>query len=396
MSVDTRKHPEPLVAPDPDGTYQVEVAGHALRVFVESPPMVASLLADIAAAKKRAWIESYIFADDNVGRQVVAALAERAAAGVDVRVLYDALGSLTTRSSLFAPLLAAGGRVHAFNGFWHSLQQIRFLRSFNRRNHRKLFLTDDRVGYLGGMNIVDVGPKPAKRGDLGWRDVHLRIEGPTQPQLVESFERSWSRAQRQPVKRRPKAYRRGRMTMGPEGIRYFDSGPGLKYTRAARIFTKLLRVARQRVVVSMAYFLPTGRVLRALLRAKRQGVDITAVVPLASDVPVVDWASTFLGAKLIRRGIRIFRREKQMLHSKALIVDGQWSIVGSCNLDSRSMWYNLELMAVIRSRQMAAVLEAICQDDISKSRPLTEEELDARSWWQKLRDTLMYQLRWWL
>src|SRR5205823_14944574 len=136
---------------------------------------------------------------------------------------------------------------------------------------------DDTVAYSGGMNLADPvhGPAAAAREDrpasTGWRDVHLRVVGPQQAEVAESFARSWQLAHGQEIKRRTRAYRLGMLAPAEESIQFFDSGPGLKHTRAARIFLRVLKQARQSLTLSMAYFVPVGRVLRALLRAHRRG-----------------------------------------------------------------------------------------------------------------------------
>lgn len=375
------------------------VAGHELHLFTESPAWLAALMADIRAAQRRVWLEFYIVADDAVGRTVVAALTERAAAGVEVRLLYDAVGSFSTTSGLFAPLVDAGGEVVAYHSVWDVLARRTLWQVLNRRNHRKLVVIDERVTHFGGMNLVDdaaTAPAAPDGTPRHWRDLQLRLVGPQQAELVESFERSWRRARHEPVPRRTRAYRRGRLPRRGESIRFFDSGPGLGYTRAARVFTRLIRGARRSAVFSMAYFLPTGGVLRALLRARRRGVDVSIVVPEQSDVKLVEWATQFLLPRLLRRGFHLFERRDRMLHAKVLVVDGRWTVVGSCNLDARSLSYNLEFLAVIRSRKFAAVVAEICAHEISASRALSPADVAAQGWWQRWRAWAAYLLRYWL
>src|SRR5437762_760161 len=175
---------------------RVDVAGHDLTLFVESPPLFAAMLDDIRAAQQRVWLETYLILDDPVGRAIAEALAVKARAGLDVRLHYDAVGSLTTPYRFFRELQNAGVRVHAFHSFWEALWRFRFFRVLNRRNHRKLLVLDDRVAYFGGMNVADVtNLQVVERVEhaawsAGWRDVHVRLEGPQQPELAESFERS--------------------------------------------------------------------------------------------------------------------------------------------------------------------------------------------------------------
>jgi cardiolipin synthase A/B len=377
------------------------VAGHELTLFIETWPLIHAMLRDIRAARTRVWLETYIFHDDAAGQAIADALRERAAAGVPVRVLYDAIGSAYTSWAFFRDLEQAGVQVHAFHSVREALWKFSFLRILNRRDHRKLLVIDDTVAYFGGMNVIDttrgsVPPTEPLPISAGWRDVHVRLSGPQQREAAESFERIWRLAHGEPIARRPKAYRRGSLKAGVESIQFFDSGPGLKHTRAARLFTRLIRSARRRITFSMAYFLPVGAVLRELLRAPRRGVSVRVVVPGESDVPLVQHASHYLYTRLLRRRIRVYERQASMLHSKVMIVDNAWVVVGSCNLDARSLWINYEFLAVFRSENLARLVTRIVAAEISKSKPVKLEEFQERNWWRRLVNRLAWCLRWWL
>ena len=349
--------------PRAEAPQTVEVAGNQLTVFVESPPLFQAMLRDIQNATSRVWVEVYIFFNDKGGTEIAEALKARAREGLDVRVLYDAVGSNSTPGGFFEEMMAAGVKVHAFHSLLEGLWKFRLLSVLNRRNHRKLMVIDDSIGYFGGMNIIDnvenVQEQKSQNRPTssGWRDVHIRLQGPQQSDLAESFDRSWRRAHGENVKRRPRAYRRALHLNGvshdprhhvPESIRFFDSGPGPKFSRAARVFARLIRHAQFQVLISMAYFIPTGQTLRALLAARKRGVRVRVVVPGQSDVRIVQRATSSLYDKMIRRGFRIYERRQQMLHSKTMVIDDLYTVVGSCNLDPRSLYINLEFLAVIR------------------------------------------------
>ncbi len=394
--------PEALPPPPALRPRVVPVAGNELTLFVESAPLIEAMVRDIRAAQTRVWLEVYIFHHDDLGRAVAEALAERARAGVEVRVLYDAIGSQSTPGSFFRALEEAGASVHAFHSLWEALWNFSFLRILNRRDHRKLLVLDDRVAYFGGMNVVNTASAADVKGaehlptSAGWRDVHLRLEGPDQRGVADSFDRSWRRAHGEKIPRRPAAYRKAVLARGAESIQFFDSGPGLKHSRAHRLFRRLLRAARRRVTLSMAYFLPVGGVLKELLRAPRRGVAVRVVVPGESDVPLVQHATRYLYYWLLRRRIRIFERQGSMLHSKVMIVDRSWAVVGSCNLDARSLWINLEFLAVIHSRPLALALEEVVAYEIAHSQRVTPQTYRERTWWRRLVNRLAWSLRWWL
>lgn len=394
--------PTEKVPPSVEAPVCVPVAGHELTLFVESHTLIAAMAEDIRNARDRVWLESYIFLDDAAGKLIAEAIMERARSGADVRLLYDAVGSQATPEEFFDDLVRSGVNVHAYHSLREALWRFRPLRILNRRNHRKLLVVDDRVAYFGGMNITDVSSFRAVDqaehlpASAGWRDVHVRLTGPQQREVAESFERSWRRAHGEPVSWKPRAYRKALLARGAESIQFFDSGPGPGYTRAARLFGRLIAAARRRLTLSMAYFLPVGGVLRQLLKAPRRGVLVRVIVPADSDVPVVQHATRHLYYWLLRRRFRIFERRVNMLHSKVMVVDDAWTVVGSCNLDARSLYINLEFVAVIHSLALARAVNRVVRYEINHSQRVTHQEYRERSWWRRLVNRLAWALRWWL
>jgi cardiolipin synthase len=401
----------PAVPAEPPAPESVTVAGHRLTVFVESPPLFEAMLQDIAAAKKRVWLETYIFFNDDGGKRFAAALSERARAGLDVRVFYDALGSSATPAAFFNDMAAAGVKLHAYHTFLEGLRRFRPLTILNRRNHRKLLVVDgpdDGAGYFGGMNIIDNvetahAREPIMASSVGWRDVHLRLTGPQQAELADSFERSWSRAlgRRQP--RRARHTLRSLLRTLPhespgidESIHFFDSGPRGGVSRVARVYALLIRRAQYQITMAMAYFIPVGGVLRALLAARKRRVGIQVIVPGKSDVPLVQRATAFLYDWLIRRGFRIYERQQRMLHSKMMVVDQRYTVVGSANLDPRSLYTNLEFIAVIRSEALARIMLRLCRHERAQSQRITIGACRRIGWWQREINRLAWMLRWWL
>ena len=384
--------------------WSVQVQGHQLRLFAEFGPLLESILEDVRAAKRRVWVESYSFAADAAGRALAEVLKSKARAGLDVRVMYDAVGCLSTPAAFFAEMQAAGVRVHGFHKVSDALRRLpRFFQIFNRRNHRKLLVVDDTAAYFGGMNLVDRGGSlraadcddRSSRGESPWRDMHVRLAGPQQALVVQAMEAVWNRVTG--AHAAPSPWSRRRMLHSRhDGIFLFDCSPGLIYRRAARVLVPLVRKARRSITISVAYFIPEGPVFRALLRARRRGVKVRILVPANSDVPPAYWACRHCYDRLVRAGIRLYERQDLMLHSKVLVIDDQWSVIGSCNLDPRSLQWNLEFMGVVRSEAMARVLTRICAYELRCSRLVTDEHCRQRSWWQRWRDWLAWTIRGWL
>ncbi len=393
---DLSSTPHPVV-------WQVAAAGHQFTLFVESGPLVQSVLADLNAAQRRIWLESYIFAADPAGKAVAAVLKAKAQAGLDVRVMYDAVGCLGTPNAFFEDMQRAGVQVHGFHKFGYALRRWDFFHIFNRRNHRKLLVVDDHIAYFGGMNFVDRcgvivvdESQPARRPvSNGWRDVHVRVSGPQVPQLAATMNYLWFKAQHIPLKR-TRWPRRKMLQAGGEGLFFFDCEPGFKGRRAARVLCPLLRRARRSITIAVAYFIPSGPVLRELLRAVRRGVKVRVLIPANSDVPMARWACRHHYERLVERGIRIYERQDLMLHSKALVIDGLWSVIGSCNLDPRSLRSNLEFLGVVRSQALARTLEQICAFELRRSHRIVADHWRRRSWWQQQLDWLAWACRRWL
>lgn len=396
---------KPPALPDSSEPPRVVVQGHELTIYTESPLMIAAMVGDIRAAKERVWMEMYIFADDDAGRSVAVALSDRAKAGLDVRLMIDALGSFSTPGALLQRMRDAGVKMHVFHALGHALRAPRILQVLNQRNHRKLLVVDDEIAYFGGMNVVDQSgihdAAEAKERKLpksaGWRDVHVRMVGPRQAEIATACDRLWQRMHRGGRRtKEPPWTLDGLKNLEPEAMLFFDSRPNFKNRRPQRVLVPLIQMAQREITMAMAYFVPLGRVLRELVRARRRGVTVRVIVPGTSDVKVVQWATRHFYEYLLRRGIRIYERLDRMLHSKAMVIDHRWSVIGSCNLDARSLRLNLEFFAVIHSAELARLIDEICRQEMQASRRVTSEFIRSRSCWQRSLDRAAWTLRKWL
>jgi cardiolipin synthase len=287
---------------------------------------------------------------------------------------------------------------------WHLSFLRRFFQAFNRRNHRKLAVIDDRISYFGGMNLLDVGgsasnewsktnPYPAQ----AWRDVHVRLEGEATEEVARAFMalRPEYRHQIKHVHHTNNSVRE-MLLMKPDSILFVDSRPRMKYRRPAPIFRALLRTAKSQIRLAMAYFLPFGGVLKELRRAHRRKVNVEVIVPIVSDVPLVQWATQHMYQRLLQSGVVIYERNDRMLHSKAMVIDRHLSVVGSCNFDPRSFLLNLEFFAVIRSTAFADHLLAILDTEIENSQQVSLQTHLQRSGFRRLLHWFAWRFRRWL
>jgi cardiolipin synthase A/B len=379
----------------------LSVEGHKLFLFTESTPMWRAMVADIRAAKRRVWLETYIYADDDAGRAVADALVDRARAGLDVRLMFDSVGSLATPAAIFKRLRDGGVKVHEFHTLREALWRFALFRIFNQRNHRKLLIVDDAVAYFGGMNIVDQRDlnsvdDTARRhlpASSGWRDVHVRMVGPRGREIAQAMQQLWRYTEHQRMTRGRRWPIREMLTGGEGEVFFFDCRPMFRYRRIQRVLVPLIRRAKHTITISMAYFIPVGRLLRELVRARRRGVQIRVIIPEKSDVRAVQCATRHFYSYLLRKGIRIYERKDRMLHSKAMVIDDEWSVIGSSNLDPRSLRTNLEFVAVVHSCHVSAALLGICKHEMKNSTRVTRRDCQRRSCWQRLIDRAAWSMR---
>jgi cardiolipin synthase A/B len=340
-----------------------------------------AMLAAIDVAGQSVCLEVYTFEDSPLGRRFREALVRARARGVRVRVLIDAVGSLSLPDSFWEPLRSAGGEVRQFNPM--ALNRIWI------RSHRKLLVCDERVAVIGGFNI-----SPAYEGDgvrRGWCDVGLKIEGLTAGQLASSFDEMFGRADF-----RHKRFVRLRQ-LGAKKIvalpseQILFSGPGRGRSPFKQSLRKDLAPAKDiRIVV--AYFLPPRRLRRALMRVARQGGRVQLILAGKTDVPLSQLAARSLYRRLLRSGVEIYEYQPQILHAKLIIVD-EAVYTGSSNLDVRSLRINYELMIRFAGAGTVAMAREIFDDVLKNCRRVTIEDWRrSRTFWQKLKQRWAYFL----
>ena len=339
-------------------------AGHALQLLVDGEAAFAAMFAAIGAARHEVLVQFFIVHDDGLGRRLQQVLLERAAAGVEVRLLYDGIGSHDLPDAYVATLRAGGVQVHAFAGRrWRNRFQLNF------RNHRKLVLVDGLHGFVGGLNVGDeyLGARPPLSP---WRDTHLGIAGPAAADLRQSFadDWRWTTGEALDAAASPPA------AMGEASVLVVTGGPADRQETGSLCFTALIHAARERLWLSTPYFVPDPAVMAALQLAALRGVDVRVLIPSRPDHRGVFLASTLHAHQAVRCGIAIHRYQPGFLHQKALILDGHTAAIGSMNLDSRSFRLNFELNAVAVDERFAGEVEAMLRADLARSVRISVDE----------------------
>jgi cardiolipin synthase len=353
------------------------LAGTVVQSYQNGDEAYPPMLEAIAAAKVSVGLSSYIFEDDRWGGRFIEALAEASARGVQVRVLIDGVGGGWRASPAYHGLRRKG--VPAAR-FMHSLLPWR-MPFVNLRSHKKVLLVDGLVGFTGGMNIADENVM-ATHPKEPVQDLHFRIEGPVVSQLAETFADDWEFVTNEvltgevwspQISPRP----------GPSA-RVIDSGPDADLEKVEFAVLQAVACARTSIGVMTPYFLPDERLITALSLAAMRGVAVTLVVPRESNHVLVDWALRANIGPLLSDGVRIWRSPPPFHHTKLMIVDGEWCLIGSCNWDIRSFRLNFELCMEVYDQDLAATLSAIMEG--ARGSELTQAELDARSLPVRIRD----------
>jgi cardiolipin synthase len=357
----------------------------SLRVLRKAPAFYGALKEDIRKAKDHVHIETYIWRDDEIGREFLDLLVAAAKRGVTVRVLVDELGSLYLHESHFRPLVEAGGQF----SWCHTLSPLRSRYSFNLRNHRKLQVIDGDIAYVGGMNFGReyAGLDPV---DGDWADVQVRVEGSTVDVLQEIFAEDWFFGTgRDDIRDKADARRDAAESIGVQVLR---GGPDEEDHPMLRVYVELVASAQSRLWIGTGYFVPGETMQTALQVAAARGVDVRLLVSSHSEHPMLVKAGRSYYDALLRQGIKIYEYDKGIEHSKYLVIDRDWVTVGSCNLDERSMRLNFELSLFLHSRETNAEMAAIFEATIAEARLIDRAEFARRPYAERLVESALRPL----
>jgi len=336
------------------------IPGNAVRHLPDSAAALDAMLVLIAGARHAVHFENYIIRGDRTGHRFAAALAERARAGVRVRVLYDALGSIATRRRFWNELRQAGAEVRSFRPLLAS-GPFEVL----SRDHRKLVVVDGREAMLGGLCIGDEWAGDPARGRLPWRDTMVSVCGPAVAALEGSFARVWASVGA-PLP--PDALAPTAESCGSSALRVIDGLPG--QSRAYRAVQLLAAAAQERLWITDAYLVAPPPLYASLVDAAKNGVDVRLLLPGTSDIPVVRSLTRVGYRDLLRAGARIFEYGGPMIHAKTLVVDREWARVGSTNLNISSLLGNHELDIIGECDSLTEALAAQFRHDTAHSREI--------------------------
>lgn len=360
---------------------------NAVEVFTDGKSKFEALEEDLRNAQISINIQYYIFEDDALGNRLADILIERASKGVKVRLMYDHVGSFSVRSRFFRHLREHG--IEAYPFFRVTFPQL--ATRVNWRNHRKICIIDQHIGYLGGMNVADRYIDGGRKFG-SWRDTHVRITGPAVAALQYSFAVDWNfmcggliedcLPERSESLARPSA-------IGRVGVQLLTSGPTSQWANIALAFHKAISNARRRVFIQTPYFLPTEALLKALQSAALAHVDVRLMMPRHSDSVMLTLASASYIAECLKAGIKIYLYEEGMLHSKMIIVDEEIVTIGSTNFDFRSFECNFEANLFFYSRELTSAMLDVYKADLKKCTRVQPAEWRRRSPARKLAESVL-------
>jgi len=365
-------------------THATLEAGNSMEVLQNGNGFFPPLLRDIAVARETVHIESFIWYDGKIARQLADLLARKAREGVEVRVLVDASGGRQLKGEVLKKLGDGGVKVAHF----HPLR-ISNLGRLNNRDHRKLMIIDGRIGYIGGFGIADewTGNADHKKS---YRDTGLRITGPVVNRLQAAFSENWIEETGEiPAGDR---YFPRITPAGPSAAHVAYTSPDGNVSAVSILYYLAIKAARREILIQNPYMLPDEQGIALLADAVARGVKVHVMMPSddATDSPLVQHASHHHFGTLLKKGVKIYEYEKTLLHQKVIVVDGVWSCVGSTNFDERSFQLNDEVSIGVVDPVVAARLRAAFFDDLRFTNERKFEEWKDRSLWHKLMDGTAY------
>lgn len=365
-------------------------------VYHDGDSYYQALEVAIRAARRSINLESYIFAADRLGDRVLSALAEAVQRGVSVRLIVDGIGSYSWLSTIRQRAALAGIQLAVFHELpWQrwwggndraEAQQplARLFQRLNNRNHRKVCIIDDRQAFVGSMNVIEYH-LASYVGEIAWRDTGVYVEGRDVAVLLNSFNELWHNERRGfRLRRRKRSAHSGDLIL--LNVR--------RSQRTENYLDLLVRMlsARQRIWIENAYFVPDASLIRVLGVAAESGVDVKVLVPAFSDVVFIPWVASAFHLGLLRAGVRVFEYTKCVLHAKTMLID-EWGLVGSSNLNHRSLLHDLEADAVLVDGESCRALLQQFELDCAHSREITLENWKRRPILERLLGRLLLAVR---
>jgi cardiolipin synthase len=378
------------------------IAGNRVQLLFDGPATMREMMAAVKNASTSINLETYIFDQDPIGLQFAELLMEKRRQGVTVNVMYDSVGTLGTPQVFFDRMRAAGINMIAFNPVNPAKAKGNW--SINNRDHRKLMVVDGSTAFTGGINISSDyansslfrsrrKPDNVDKNKVGWRDTHVKIEGPAVATLQWAFVNNWVRQEGGELSARD--YFPRLAPVGDKFVRVLATDPGSN----SEIYKSLMVAigeAKKSVHITSAYFVPDQQVVDALIAAARRGVDVKLVLPGVSDHGLVMHAGQAFFEQLLAGGVKIFQLQVAVLHAKTAVIDEAWSTIGSANIDRRSFIHNYELNVVVIDPAFGRDMESAFNEDLRDSKEVTLDQWRDRPWADRIKEWAARLTEYWI
>ncbi len=380
------------------------ISGNKVTLLVDGPATYASMLKAVDAAKHNVDFETFIFNDDEVGQRFAEEFLKKEAEGVQVNIIYDAVGSRNTPLTFFQRMRDNGINVLEFNPINPFLLFVGKLH-LTHRDHRKILVVDGSTAFTGGVNISNVysggtsgisgehREARMKERETGepWRDTHVRIEGPAAAEFQNLFFETWTDkkgAQLQGTDYFPKLKSRG-----SDLVQVVGSTPGEENRITFIMYVAAFLNAQRSIHLTTPYFVPDRQTVSALIDAAERGLDVKIVLPEKSDSTLALYAGRYYYSNLLKAGVKIYERKHVMIHAKTCVVDGVWSTVGSTNMDLWSFLHNNEVNAIVISGDFAGEMEGLFISDLEQSKEITLDEWRKRPLFPRIGEWFAHLFR---
>ena len=377
------------------------IKGNKVTLLFDGPQTMKEMLKAIAEAKSTINLETYIFDQDPMGLKFADALIEKQQAGVTVNIIYDSVGTLGVPQAFFERMRAAGIHLVAFNPVNPAKLKGEEWK-INNRDHRKVLIVDGKMAFTGGINISNTysksslfrsKAKPSDKDDVGWRDTHVKIEGPAAAAFQWLFIRTWAQQDQADLPDAP--YFPVIAEVGDKLVRVVASEPGGGF-EIYKAYILAIQEAKKSIHITSAYFVPDKQTVDALTAAAKRGVEVKVVLPGVSDSGLVFHAGHALYDELLAGGVRIYHLKLAVLHAKTAVIDGAWSTVGSTNIDMRSFLHNSELNVVVLGDSFGREMENAFQEDLRDSEEITKAKWESRPWADRMKEWAAQFMHYWL
>ncbi len=364
---------------------------NSVALFQGGEPFFAALFAAIRSAERTILLEYYLIHDDRIGAELAQELTAAARRGVMIRLIYDYIGCLETPSTYFKRLAQQGIELLPFNVPSFS----RGVYWFDKRDHRKMTIVDGTLALLGGFNIGDEYGGHVEQGQ-NFRDLGFSIQGDAVGELVSIFNDSWNGDRNGTASGDGEWPPHGFGKRGEAAVNIISGGPRQRRSYIREAFQINIASAAEEILIATPYFLPGPRIIRALLRAVRRGVRVRLLLPARSDVPLVLLLGRGSYATLLRGGVEIFELEREILHAKVMLIDGERTVIGSANLDPRSFHRNFEINCMVDNMEFGAQIRELLLEEIDGSRPVELDVHERRGGVVRVMERVVSLFEWFL